>query len=226
MTVQSVIHYFLGYGAATMQKGNTGSQQRQEAVLRAAVEVFAKRGFQGATVEEIARRAGVAKGTPYLYFSDKADMFYAVFEQWSSEIIAAGSPLESSARSSARDRLMALALGAADYMGAHREWFPLSMEVWAASGIPALRERFSEALKELYARYRETIVAIVHSGQVSGEFRKDVDPYALAALLTGAVDGLFLQCWFDPQLNAKHLLHGFFDVLLRGLANPELGDRS
>ncbi len=153
-------------------------------------------------------------------------MFYAVFERWSSEIIAPGSPLKSSTKSSARERLMALALGAADYMGAHREWFPLSMEVWAASGIPALRERFSEALKELYARYRETIVAIVHSGQVNGEFRKDVDPYALAALLTGAVDGLFLQCWFDSQLNAKQLLHGFFDVLLRGLANPELGDRS
>ena len=209
-----------------MKKVNTGQQQRREAVLRAAVEVFAKRGFQGATIEEIARRAGVAKGTPYLYFSDKADLFYAVFEQWASGIIAAGSPLQASARSSARDRLIAMALGAADYMQAHREWFPLSMEVWSASSIPALRERFSEALKELYARCREAIVAIIHSGQASGEFHKNVDPDALAALLTGAVDGLFLQCWFDPKLDAKQLLHEFFDVLLCGLANPEFGDHS
>ena len=47
-------------------------------ILSAALEVFAERGFQGARLEEVAKRAGVSKGALYLYFETKADLFRAV----------------------------------------------------------------------------------------------------------------------------------------------------
>jgi AcrR family transcriptional regulator len=177
---------------------------RRVAILQAAMEVFAERGYQGTTVEEIARRAGVAKGTPYLHFADKADLFYAVFEKWVTDAMA-GSEQALASASNASERLLALGLSAVDYMDAHREWFPL-------------RERFAAALSGCYAGYRSEAAAIICAGQAAGELRSDADADALAALLIGAIDGLFLQCWFDPALDARKLIRGFFDALLRGIA--------
>jgi AcrR family transcriptional regulator len=203
-----------------MAQRSLGQQQKREAVLRAAMEIFAERGYQGATVEEIARRAGVAKGTPYLYFSDKADLFYAVFNKWSGDILN-GSMQALAGVESAGQRLLVLALSAVAYMKANRECFPLSLEIWAASTTPALRERFAAALKQIYAGYRREATAIIRAGQAAGELRAEIDAGALAAVLTGAVDGLFLQCWFDPKLNAEKLVRGFFAALLPGIVAPK-----
>ena len=54
--------------------------QRQEQILKAALEVFAQKGFAAATVPEIAKRAGVASGTIYLYYPSKRELFAAVVE--------------------------------------------------------------------------------------------------------------------------------------------------
>lgn len=209
-------------GASMGGTRETAQQQRRETVLRAAAAVFAERGFQGATMDEIARRAEVAKGTPYLYFSDKADLFYAVFEKWAGDAMAVSKASMDTA-GSASERLVALAMGTADYMTGNIEWFPLSLEVWSASATPALRQRFAAALSRIYAGYRSELAAIIRAGQAAGELRGDLDADALAALLTGAVDGLFLQYWFDPSLDAKALLRGFFEALLHGIVDSDRG---
>lgn len=54
------------------------SEDRPREICAAALEVFAEKGFAAAKVDEIARRAGVSKGTLYLYFKDKEDLFRAV----------------------------------------------------------------------------------------------------------------------------------------------------
>ena len=54
------------------------SDDRPKEICEAALEVFADRGFAAANLDEIAKRAGVSKGTLYLYFKDKADLFRAV----------------------------------------------------------------------------------------------------------------------------------------------------
>lgn len=54
------------------------SEDRPREICAAALEVFAEKGFAAAKLDEIAKRAGVSKGTLYLYFKDKADLFRAV----------------------------------------------------------------------------------------------------------------------------------------------------
>jgi AcrR family transcriptional regulator len=51
------------------------SSERREAILAAALDEFSSRGFEAARLEDVARRAGVAKGTIYLYFRDKENLF-------------------------------------------------------------------------------------------------------------------------------------------------------
>ena len=54
------------------------AEERPREICAAALEVFAEKGFAAAKLDEIARRAGVSKGTLYLYFKDKEDLFRAV----------------------------------------------------------------------------------------------------------------------------------------------------
>ncbi len=105
--------------------------------------VFARRGFHGASVEEIAREAGASTGALYSNFAGKEDLFLALFEERIaadvrdySQIAAAGATVEEQARGTA-DHWMAILRERPDY-------FPLFIEFWAyAIREPRLRERLA-----------------------------------------------------------------------------------
>src|SRR5688572_6708315 len=61
---------------------------KRDAILRAAIDVFAERGFFNAQVADVARVAGIAAGTVYLYFRSKDDLLVSVFERTMREALA------------------------------------------------------------------------------------------------------------------------------------------
>src|SRR5258705_8349753 len=63
---------------------------KRDAILRAAIDVFAERGFFNAQVADVARAAGVAAGTVYLYFRSKDDLLASIFERAMREAFAEG----------------------------------------------------------------------------------------------------------------------------------------
>lgn len=199
-----------------MSSRNEIQAERRASLIQTAKRIFADRGYAAATMGDIASAAGVAKGTPYLYFEDKTALFYAVFENFAAEMAASTDAARDPA-DTAMEQLRAIALSAVDRMDCHRDCFPLSLEVWAASNTPALRQRFAATLHELYAGYRTQTTAIIRQGQAAAEIRGEVDATALATMLVGAVDGLFLQCWFDPTLDARQAIENFFDTLNDGV---------
>src|SRR3954468_4424224 len=67
-----------------------GRGDKRDAILRAAIDTFAASGFFNAQVADIARRAGVAAGTVYLYFRGKDDLLVSIFERTMQEAIAEG----------------------------------------------------------------------------------------------------------------------------------------
>ncbi|MEJ2381680.1 MAG: TetR/AcrR family transcriptional regulator [Gammaproteobacteria bacterium] len=207
------------------KRGDADKELKRERLVTAAAQVFAARGYRNATMDEIAQAAGTAKGTLYLYFKDKEALFYAAFEWLTAQTLGHYSGADNE-EASASARLYALAEAAARFMAENREWFPLTLEVWAAGGSTQSRERFATALREMYAQYRAVIAAIIRTGQNRGELRADLDADALGAVLTGAMDGLLLQCWFDASLDPLPLLQGLFDPLLRGMQADNHRDKS
>jgi AcrR family transcriptional regulator len=203
---------------------NADRELKRERLVVAAAQIFATRGYRNATMDEVAQAAGTAKGTLYLYFKDKESLFFAVFEWLTAQSIGRSSTVNREDLP-APQRLYALAEGAAHFMAENREWFPLTLEVWAAGGSTDSRERFATALREMYAQYRVVIADIIRTGQERNELRADLDADALGAVLTGAMDGLLLQCWFDPELDPLPLLRSFFDPLLRGMQANNQGDK-
>src|SRR5436853_3113384 len=63
---------------------------KRDAILRAAIDVFASRGFFNAQVADVARAAGVAAGTVYLYFRSKDDLLVSIFERTMRDTLAEG----------------------------------------------------------------------------------------------------------------------------------------
>src|SRR3954451_8855374 len=69
---------------------DTPPAEKRDAILRAAIDVFAARGFFNAQVADVAREAGVAAGTVYLYFKSKDDLLVSIFDRTMREAIKEG----------------------------------------------------------------------------------------------------------------------------------------
>jgi len=190
-------------------------------IVAAALEVFARRGFAAATVDEIAREAGLGKGTVYQYFDSKEDLFFAGFRAVIERMLAEARARASAPSPSAAARLRALFVNTIDMDAAEaRRLFPLMFEFWAASASasPELRGRVARMFRDLYADFGVVIADTIRDGVSAGEFDRAVDASAVTAVLIGSIDGLWLQAWFDPSLNPVRMAERFIDVVLRGLA--------
>jgi TetR/AcrR family transcriptional regulator, fatty acid metabolism regulator protein len=155
---------------------------KREAILRAATDVFASRGFFNAQVADVARAAGVAAGTVYLYFRSKDDLLVSIFDRTMREWIAEGrasvAPL-----SDPVERLRAIARVHLDRMGRDRS-LAVVFQVELRQSTKFM-ERFSAtALREYLGIIREVIV----EGQSSGAFRREINPTLAAKLFFGGLD--------------------------------------
>jgi len=193
-------------------------EARRLELVRAAARVFAREGFRGARIADVATEAGLGKGTVYEYFRSKEELFFAVFE-WSSrrmesEIAATVETLES-----AGVRLLALGREAVRQGVENLELYGLTLEFWAAAGTGVCEGRFREAFKELYRELRALVQGIIEDGQARGELRQDVPAEHVAGTLVGALDALVLQHWFDRSLDPLASAQGFLETLIRGMVN-------
>jgi TetR/AcrR family fatty acid metabolism transcriptional regulator len=155
---------------------------KREALLRAAIETFARRGFFNAQVADVARAAGVAAGTVYLYFRGKDDLLISIFEMTMKDAIAEGR------RSVERltdplAQLRAIARLHLDRMSRHRA-LAVVFQVELRQSTKFM-ERFSTThLREYLGIIRDVIV----QGQASGVFRRDLNPTLASKLLFGMLD--------------------------------------
>lgn len=190
------------------------------AILRAAAQVFAEQGYQAATVDDIAERAGIGKGTVYEYFRNKQELFFAVFDNYiaSMERLAKQS-LEHPSQTAA-DQIQQMIHAALAMSAEARDLFPLVFEFWSASASPDRQKRVATMFRNTYAKLRTLIADQIRKGQRKGDFDRSADASRIAAVLVGALDGLFLQAWFDTTLDPVLMGDEFVTVLLRGLAPP------
>src|SRR6266550_4260058 len=87
---KSTIWFFMSKGIRVSTATKTILSDKREAILRAAVKVFARTGFFNAKVADVAREAGIADGTVYLYFKSKDEILHSVFDRAMAEFIAEG----------------------------------------------------------------------------------------------------------------------------------------
>src|SRR2546421_7024981 len=144
---------------------------RPAEIVAAALEVFGERGFAGTKLADVARRAGVTKGTVYLYFDSKEALFKAVVRETIVPVIAQGEALAQSFTGSARELVERLV----------REYWRLVGET-ALAGIPKLMmaeaATFPELTRFYYAdagtRWHRLMAGVIERGVENGEVRPEI----------------------------------------------------
>jgi TetR/AcrR family fatty acid metabolism transcriptional regulator len=155
---------------------------KRDAILRAATDVFARHGFFQSQVADVARAAGVAAGTVYLYFRSKDDLLVSIFERTMREAIAEGRAALDGL-TDPRQRLERLAKMHLERLGRDRE-LAVVFQVELRQSTKFM-ERFSSTfLRDYIGMLRETIA----DGQKAGLFRADINPTIAAKVLFGALD--------------------------------------
>ena len=167
-------------GRAAKPRADKGD--KRDAIMRAAIDTFAARGFFNAQVADVARAAGVAAGTVYLYFRGKDDLLISIFERTMKEAIAEGRSSVAGAADPV-GRLRRIARLHLDRLGRDR---PLAVVFQVE-----LRQstKFMERFSATYLRdYLGIIRDVIADGQATGAFRRDVNPTLAAKLFFGALD--------------------------------------
>jgi AcrR family transcriptional regulator len=182
-------------------------------LLATAAKVFARRGYDGASVEEIAEQAGYSHGAVYSNFDGKADLFLAVFEDYmagrAQELAATQADLGADAPLEARAR--ALADQWMERFARDRESFVLHMEFIAHAGRdPELAGRFgsrSAAMRDAVSRY------IAGYEEESGA-TLSMSPDDLALILRALGIGLAVEALVSPDAVRPDLYGDFVEQLV------------
>ncbi len=155
---------------------------KREAILRAAIKVFAQKGYFNSKVADIAKETGIADGTVYLYFKSKEEILRSVFDRATEEFIAEGKREIAEIRE-ADKRLRRIAQLHLEKLGADRD-LAIVFQV-ELRGSTKFMEEFSGGG---FAEYLEIIQRTIQEGQKAGVFRKDLKPITAAKILYGALD--------------------------------------
>lgn len=193
---------------------------RPEEIITAALEEFGERGFALTRLENVARRAGVTKGTIYLYFDGKEALFKAVVRQTIVPVIAEGERLAQSFAGSARDLFEQLV----------RKYWHLVGET-AAVAIPKLMMAEAANFPELTRFYYEEVVTrghrlmagVIERGIKSGEFRpvdvKIAAKLAMSPLMHAAVALKAFAICMPEGLDVRTYLNTHIELFLNGITN-------
>lgn len=193
------------------------AQDRRHAILEAAWQLIAERGYHHVRVQDVARICGTSTGTIHYYFPGKDDVLrealrYCVDQAFERQ----GAALQQI--DNAHKRLLALIEMQLPLGRQVRNEWSIWLQFWVESSLsPELRMQHND----FYARWLETVVRIVRRGQRQGIFREDVDAEAFARLLTSATDGAGIKILTGaPGMTVEDMRAMLVDLVARELS-PE-----
>jgi len=205
-------------------------EEKRREIFEAAMVLFAQKGVARTTIQQIADAAGIGKGTIDEYFKSKDDILATSFDyiKEESEALIAKKIQNTS---DPVQKLTAFIEGILSFF----QTFPENMSeillvFWAEGILNSPRDAVEGGnqqfdLRSMYEDYNDFVTSILEDGKSEGMFRKDIDSYALAAAMIGAIDGLMLQ-WvllkdrIDMEKSSRQLV----EVFLQGIQTENEGE--
>ena len=164
---------------------------KKQLIIEAAIKVFARDGLEKGKIADIAKEAGIGKGTVYEYFRSKNDIFKVIEESVFSDFSIVFEELNSSTLSPTK-KLSNLLEQGIDMFMEMGDVLLIIMELWAQAGRGHVHGSDSSLFVEYYDYFRKGVESILSDGILSGEFR-DMNKKGVATLLLAFMDGLSWQ---------------------------------
>jgi TetR/AcrR family fatty acid metabolism transcriptional regulator len=183
-------------------------------ILEAAVSVFAEQGFFQSTIAQIAKEAGVADGTIYLYFKNKDDILVQFFSYKTKQVFDRFREAVNQGRTS-DEKLRNL-------IRRHLEEFQqdLNMAVVYQSETHRNNRQVEEQIKEMSKMYMDIVSEIVEQGQAEGTVRKDLYVGLVKRFIIGAVDEV-INTWIHAggKYDLTSMADPLVDLFINGIGN-------
>lgn len=195
--------------AVTKEKTNG----KYEAILRAAIKVFARGGFFNSKVADVAKEAGVADGTVYLYFKNKDDILVSIFNYVTEQALAHARNILAELEDPA-EKLKRIVEGHLDMYARDRN-LAIVFQVELRSSTKFMEQFSATKVTE----YLDLIRNVIEEGQSRGIFRKDLNTKIVAKILFGALDEMVTN-WVltHKRYSLVSTAEPVMDVFLNGVS--------
>ncbi|HEY1510167.1 MAG TPA: TetR/AcrR family transcriptional regulator [Solirubrobacteraceae bacterium] len=189
-------------------------KRTRDAVLKAAVTVFGASGFSSATMLDIAQEAGVASGTVYQYFSDKADVLRCLLADLEDHLRReTRMPADDRGRLIVRESVLR-------YLDIYREYAPIYRAWWELIEPPT---QFTTAWIATHRSYHGDLKAVITAGQRAGTISDELDPEIAANLIVAMYERptyVRIVLGWDEDLTDGDVADLMRDLLGGGLVRP------
>lgn len=201
--------------------------EKKDLILAAARELIEKFGFSSLTMDKVAGKAGIAKGTIYLYFKDKNELMESVLQKGFERMFERiGKKINES--DSCKDKLKALIHENLSYINENRFFFKTVF--LDETNVVFLKKKSIESFNLRRKRYANFISDIIINGIESGEFKQGISAlkcgYLLIALIKTTAIYNFLNDDSEDSENSKNLQESIksdsveiFNLFMYGIAN-------
>jgi AcrR family transcriptional regulator len=207
---------------ARTNAGKASGERTRELVLDAALEIFAAKGFRGGSLDDVARRSGVGRGSLLYHFGSKDGLLVALLERRDADVQIMTETGRTSSGSPTTDLLATIRTrspGIRDALDAMKLAHALEAEAaepdhpareWAAKRLARIRTYFSDHFS------RDTFAA---------QTNLTIDPDALAAVTLAVIQGLETQWLIDPESVDFDGALAVYEALVLSALRPEVGSR-
>ncbi|MDA7027149.1 TetR/AcrR family transcriptional regulator [Bacillus sp. CLL-7-23] len=187
-------------------------------IIDAAVIVIAEKGYHQAQVSKIAKQAGVADGTIYLYFKNKEDILISLFKEKMGQFIEQMNE-EMKVKNSATEKLSLFIKKHFQLLSGDRHLAIVTQLELRQSNLD-LRLKINEILKS----YLMILEDIITEGKETGEFRRTLDVRLAKQMIFGTIDET-VTTWVmnDQKYDLPQLADSIHELLIHGFSSGEKG---
>ncbi|MFW6180066.1 MAG: TetR/AcrR family transcriptional regulator, partial [Desulfohalobiaceae bacterium] len=183
-------------------------------ILEAAIKIFARQGYFNSTISQIAREAGVADGTIYLYFKNKDDILDNFFSYKTGQVFSRFKQEVDSAEH-ALDKLRNLIHRQLAEFETNRD-----MAIVYQMETRLKRHLSDRKIKEMSKMYFDLVAEIVEQGQKEGVIRKNLQVNLVKQLIIGAVDEVITTWLYSSrEYTLVSMADPLVDLFVRGIGN-------
>jgi TetR/AcrR family fatty acid metabolism transcriptional regulator len=191
-----------------------GKNHKYHQILEAAVKVFARQGFHQSTVAQIAKEAGVADGTIYLYFKNKDDILVQFFSFRAKQVFESFREAVNGAQTSTEKLRNLVHRHLAEFQRDKDGAVVYQVETHQNS-------RLAEAqIKEMSKMYRDLISEIIEQGQQEGTIRRDLYVGLVKRFIIGAVDEV-INTWLhsNGEYDLVSMADPLVELVMKGIGS-------
>jgi len=187
--------------------------EKYKVIIEAAIKVIADNGYHGSQVSKIAREAGVAEGTIYLYFENKEDILISIFREKLGELISTAPKKLESMENSFEILASLIHLHFSTFQNNRKLAHVLQIELRQSD--KSIRKGIAEVIRQYYRLIEE----LVRAGVEKGYFRPGLDPKIARKIIFGSMDEV-ATCWVlsNRKYNLLNMTEPVYNLLAQAMS--------